>query len=207
MIKINPKLAEIVTNFFIRKSLIKDDERLLYNFCFEILLADILNLSVILILSFLFHRTLETLCYISSFILLRSFSGGYHAKRRLRCFTILIFSYSIFLVLLQFVPLGAYVVFDTLVILISVITVYLLAPIENPNKHLTATEICFYKTASRRTVLILSLIFTLGLIFHSRNIGVLLISGCSGMLTVSISVISAKFINLKRREYNEESND
>lgn len=78
-----------------------DEDTEIYEFGFELLLADLLNFSVILLIGGIAHQLWPTVLYILIFIGLRSVGGGYHAKTHLRCHIGTIGVYILFLLLLS----------------------------------------------------------------------------------------------------------
>ena len=96
------RMSRSISSFFIVHGVISKDEREVYNYSFEILLATVLNFLVVVILAIVSRTIPQTVFYLLGFLPLRQIAGGYHAKTHFRCLLILIFSYIVFLVLLHF---------------------------------------------------------------------------------------------------------
>ncbi len=143
-------------HFFISKKLIKEDKRDVYDYCFEIMLSNILNFLVILVISLITHTITQTMFYIVSFMLVRETAGGYHAESHISCLAILVLSYCSFLTLLHILPNAWMKIVSLFFILLSIILVFILSPIEDHNKTLTEQEIKKFKKKSRVIILLLS---------------------------------------------------
>lgn len=62
-------MAQELSSFFISKAIIKEEEREVYDYCFEIFLATIINFFSIITLAFISKTVLPTICFIAGFIL------------------------------------------------------------------------------------------------------------------------------------------
>lgn len=80
------KLSKRMTSFFIKKNSIKEEERDVYAYCFKIMLATQVNLIAIIIIWVLTAKYIETLIFVTLFMVLRGCAGGYHANSHMWCF-------------------------------------------------------------------------------------------------------------------------
>lgn len=189
------RFAKMLSSFFISKALIQEEEREVYDYCFEIMLSTVLNLMVVLFISIITHTIIPTIFYIVSFMIVRKTAGGYHAESHLACLAILVLSYVSFLVLLHILPHTWLKIASIVFVFISGVLVFFLSPIEDHNKPLTEEETKKFKKKSRITILLLSLL-TVALIALLSNEQIPF-SLASGMFTVSISLIAGKIKNYK----------
>lgn len=128
-----------ITAFLIEQKIISDEDREIYEYGFELLLADLFNFSVILLTGGIAHQLWPTVLYILIFVGLRSVCGGYHAKTHLRCHIGTIGVYILFLLLLSMQT----VVENKWLLLwgdfFAAIPIILFAPIPHANKPLSKT--------------------------------------------------------------------
>lgn len=121
------------------KKIISDEDREIYEYGFELLLADLFNFLVILLTGGIAHQLWPTVLYILIFVGLRSVCGGYHAKTHLRCHIGTIGVYILFLLLLSMQT----VVENKWLLLwgdfFAAIPIILFAPIPHANKPLSKT--------------------------------------------------------------------
>lgn len=96
---------------FVKQEIIPTDKKAVYTYGLELLISDIVGISCIILISFLYGQRVMWIPYLIGFVPLRVLGGGYHAKTHLSC--ILFFS-SLFLLfiflkdILQAVPYAQY---------------------------------------------------------------------------------------------------
>ena len=81
-------VADKLVVYLLRKGILKEDNKEIYVYAFEVILMNSLLLFMLLVLSIIFDCLVLFGCYFSIFIPLRIFSGGYHAKKSEICFCI-----------------------------------------------------------------------------------------------------------------------
>ena len=148
-------LSAKITAFLVSQEIISVEDRDVYEYGFDLLIADCINFSLILLIGLLCNQLKETIIYLIIFVGLRSACGGYHAKTHCKCHICTIGVYILFLVL-------QYVLKDRMDIslwgdCVAAIPIILFAPITHANKPLSKQ---IYKRNK-----IKSIVFTTGLIF------------------------------------------
>ena len=78
-------LARRVALVFASYGECNEDEVDIYTYALEAMIAPIVNIVICLIISLVFGRLLEGTIFILAFMLLRRFTGGYHAKTHYKC--------------------------------------------------------------------------------------------------------------------------
>lgn len=122
--------------FLMHNNNIKNDDAEMYEYATKVLFQSVINMGTIILIGVSFRMIKECL----SFILLRKFTGGLHAKRYSYCFissTILIIISMLIIRAfernnLQYLFIG--------LITIAVLIICVLAPIVNENKLLSNVE-------------------------------------------------------------------
>lgn len=131
------RISAKITAFLIAQKIVHVEDREIYEYGFELLLADLFNLCTILLIGKMLGQLWSTILYLLIFIALRSVCGGYHAKTHLHCHIGTIGVYLFFLFLLNIQALtdrgGLLIGGD----FIATITVVLFAPIQHQNKPLS----------------------------------------------------------------------
>ncbi|MDY4592399.1 MAG: accessory gene regulator B family protein [Eubacteriales bacterium] len=187
------KLAQKMTQYFIKKKVIKEEEKDTYDYCFEVLVATVINLVILVVLGILTKRYIETALFCTLFMFLRGAAGGYHANTHAGCLLTLLIVYGILLsTLLINIRILFYV--SILLFAIAIIIFIILAPVDNKNKILEITE---KKRLKKRLVLILSIItviFTALMFFKSSYIYAYTISYI--MFSVAILVLLGNIKNI-----------
>lgn len=134
-------LARRISSFFISNRTMREDERQIYDYCFEIMLSTILNFCSVMVIAIITKTVFLTLCFIVGFMIIRATAGGYHAETHMACFMILIVSYVIYLVILLNLSNNIISVLTIIICVISTLLIIFLAPVEDHNKPLTKAEV------------------------------------------------------------------
>lgn len=121
-----------------------------------LILADIINFSLILIIGLFTKSLFESVMYLTVFWIVRRFSGGFHAKTYWLCRIVTVGTYmTIFLV--SKIINDYYIIITLICDIFAVITMIVFAPIRHPNKELTNKEV----KANKLFALLTTLFFTL----------------------------------------------
>lgn len=120
---------------------IKNDDVKVYRYGYTLFIEVLLNLILLLSISALLGKIKESILFLIVFIPLRSFCGGYHAKKTWQCIilsnlAILSVLTSIELLLLYHISLLAYIITD----IVLAMTIIFLSPVENSNNTLNELE-------------------------------------------------------------------
>lgn len=140
------KMAVKITDKLVLKKIVSDDMADIYIYGFELLISFFFSTIGILIIGIILGRFLQTLMFLATFILLRSFTGGYHANTYAVCSIVTFSLFGIVLLLAEFVfvPLYLYPILG----LIGTIIMVWQVPIEHPNKKLSDDQKRKYKVIS-----------------------------------------------------------
>ena len=138
--------------FIIKNIEIEDIE--LFRFGLSKLLANIIVITIIVVISATLHTILPTLGILVSLLFLRSKTGGYHFDNSTKCF---LFSVAMPLVV-GWVSVSVAVPKTLLLIacmLASILTM-MLAPIDHPNKRLSNSEKNYFK---KKTIVSMAILY------------------------------------------------
>lgn len=140
------KMAVKITDKLVLKKIVSDDMADIYIYGFELLISFFFSTIGVLIIGIILGRFLQTLMFLATFILLRSFTGGYHANTYAVCSIVTFSLFGIVLLLAEFVfvPLYLYPILG----LIGTIIMVWQVPIEHPNKKLSDDQKRKYKVIS-----------------------------------------------------------
>ena len=141
-----------ISHALYKDGIISKKEIEIVDFGIESMVGTFFSLFITLIIGVYFDLTVEGVMFYFFSLPLRKNAGGYHAETKIRCcvFSILV----VFLIFLFFsygnITISYYIIIS--VILIGII--FLLAPVENPKKHLDILEQKVYMKRTR-TILII----------------------------------------------------
>ena len=160
-------LSSKISSKFVEHKIITEDMVDIYKYGVEITISSIIGFILILIIGLIFKSLIQALIFYIIFIILRSFTGGYHASSYLKCN--LIFSIVASLVIF-FSKAATEVRFSTGIInilFLPALSVFIwLAPIENPNKLIEKKRRIYFKTGS---VLAAVILYILSIILYINN--------------------------------------
>lgn len=134
------KVAERITKFVCRGSNISSDMQDVYQYGIELTISTILNLLLIILVSAALCDIFSGLIFLAVFIIIRSFTGGYHARSYFKCNIVFVLTFLLVWCAVQgmsAIPDGGLAnrLLEAIVLL-SFIPVIAYAPIENKNKTL-----------------------------------------------------------------------
>ncbi len=151
----------------------------LYEYAIYILLSSAFHIATVIVLGLVFNLLTESLVFYLSFIAIRKFAGGYHAKTPVRCYAFSVISSIIMLCLIKYANSVGNIFTYLLIIfeLLCVVLIILMSPLDTENNPLNSYEKKWYKTLA---VLISVCIFIISLfcvLTELKNIGCSLICG------------------------------
>jgi accessory gene regulator B len=182
------RMSRNISSFFIIKGIILDEEREVYEYSFEILFSTIISFITVSIISIVSNTVVYTALYMFGFIPLRFIAGGYHAKSHLRCFFLLLSTYSAFLILISFLPPEYLTVSIFLSMFTSAVLIFFLAPSADTNKPISDDEFKNFKKKSRYAILGFILAIAIFMIIFTDKRFMLSIA--LGNISVAISLLA-----------------
>lgn len=158
-----------IASFFVLNNLISNEDAPVYAYGIELMLATILNTIVVCAIGIALGRFIETILFLASFAVLRSFGGGYHASTHVKCLLVLVASFAANMVVLRIVPADYILVTSLVLQLVSIHLIFKYAPVESENKPLSDKEKQSYKMKSRSWSLALAAIAWIGSLVFPRG--------------------------------------
>ena len=193
-------LSNYLTEKFIQRSIINPDNYEIYKTGLELILADIINFSLILIIGIISKTFTYACIYLLMFWTVRRFSGGFHAKTYAVCRIVFVGTY------VSIIYIGSVLsssIFAAVICnIITIITMCLFAPVKHPNKELTNRE----KQANRLFALLTTLFFaiiSIILIFIGRKEGLII---SLTLFAITILMYVGMLTNTKGGKTNVKNN-
>ena len=188
-------LSNKILYFMLKYNVISDDEEVIdfYRYGIEILISSLINILLVLTFGLVSNGFYNALVYLFAFILIRQFSGGFHANTYFKC---------IFLTNLGFISVNliSKLTYTIITPQISVVCLFpvtliivILAPIETPNKPIPSERKGFFKTISL-LLCIISVAISILLINNKIELGTVLLS-----TLIYISILSAVAVFIERK--------
>ena len=182
------KFSRYLTRLLCKESMISDDQEELYDYGFQITIANMTNFVIALLTGICFHAVIEMAFIYCIFVSLRFFCGGYHADTYGKCF--LLFAVTCMTCLWVAKWIAGYqetwfLLFPASLFFLG-LCIWKKAPVENPNRPMTDGEKKIFK---KRSFQIYSFWTVSGIIlwaFHQAN---LTASFISAFIAVAILMI------------------
>lgn len=145
-----------------------DDEIISYGL--EIIITKAVFIAIIIFLGIIIKCLPDVIAFIIAFTVIRQYGGGYHADTRIRCFILSVLTLFLDIVMIKLAELGFIsMLFLIIITLLSVVYIWIVAPIDTKNKRLDADEIVHYGKRVKVVILILCLIVCILLFFKINN--------------------------------------
>lgn len=183
-------LSNIIIYNLIQSGSIQEDEKDLYAYGLQQGLFIILNIVTSIVIGIFTNMLWQCVLFMITYLPLRSFAGGYHARTHLHCYL-----YSIILnvsVILAINLISWHNLFSFAVALMSGIIIFILSPVEDINKPLDQTEFITYKKCTR---VILSFILLIFLFYYMLNLNNILPVFSVSLFTLCFMLILGKIKN------------
>ena len=186
----------------ILKGIIEENKHDIYAYGFEILIAYLFYILYFSIISIITRTFFTSLSFLVGFVVLRNFAGGYHAATYKMCHILFALNHLIYIFAQHYIPTYMYISVFITTVLISVISIWLLAPVDHENRPFSDSEFARFRKRSRSyTFGIISVTVVIILIPKSYDLG---FGYLFGTLSATISLIIAKikkyFNNMKLSE-------
>ncbi len=189
-------LSQKTVNILEKNGIIDLSDKEVYEYGFELLISSFFSIMVIITLSCFLKNFSASLLYMLGFIFTRLLCGGYHANHHSTCFILTIANYLAFSLSNTFLPKAIIPIVLIAICTISLLIMFLFAPIEHPNNP--HSELAQRKLKKRcRFFSIIYLL--LSLIFLCSNVNLTyFFSFMFGVFSVALSVIISKIKLLKQ---------
>lgn len=178
---------------------IKEEDKALYNIAITSLFFSIFTWSSLILLGIVFHEVYGSLIFLVFHIPLRIYAGGYHQNTRTKC-------YLQSLIIFGLLMVGALSVIKirivnrwTVLMVLSLLVIWIFAPVESLNKPLNPEE----RKHHKRTARIIFLIeFAVLVIFKVKQSNTSLYYSTMSIVLVAIQlifgIVEQKLVNHQR---------
>lgn len=187
------RLSEYIVGWQIKKNILTGEQRAIYRYAYEVFMNYALNMIVAIFIAIIMKAPLPVFLYLASYLPMRFYGGGYHAKTNGRC--TVASAFLIFIVcLLEKVITGDFVfVLLPVSLAISGGLIFRFAPVSAPNKPLDEEETVRYRRKSRQIWLIEVVV---GIFFLFINLSASVVIAISHIL-FSFALVSGMLVKHK----------
>lgn len=182
-------LSALLTDKLLAKGSITEDERELYIYGFFMLLSHLMYFVLACIFGILFKCFIESIIFYIAFQFIRRYAGGYHAATETRCE---ILSTLSIIASIGIIKLSKIYDFETILLLIALISmaiIFILCPLDTPEKPLTEKEFKYFRKISWIILLVISSVIIVSCFFKFHF---LFAPCCISLILESILLIAGK---------------
>lgn len=190
-------ISALVVNELLQRNIIISEKAEICRIGIMLILADMINFSLVLLIGILTKSFFESVAYIIVFWTVRRFSGGFHAKTHLVCRLVTVGTYVLILIASKFIN-DHYIITNIICCVFSIITMLLFAPIKHPNKELTDKEVKANKLFAALATLFFATV-SLVLTFINKETGLVI-----SLILLAISILM--YIGLQTNKKRGKSN-
>ncbi len=151
-------LSKNIASFFVRTGVTREEDEELYIYGLQTILSSVFSFLMILVLAVIKSDIMETGIFLACLVLLRSYTGGYHAKKYWSCCLVTLSCYLSCMLIGKTIGAsnGLFILY-----LVSIIIILIFSPLENKNKPIGEMD----RPRFKLIVIVLCLLFSAGIAF------------------------------------------
>lgn len=183
------RLSKRIAYFFVERSIIQAEDEDVYIYGLQLLFSSVFNGLIAIIVALASGTVIQSIVFLTAFVVMRKSAGGYHAKTHLGCCCILIVVMCMFITILKLVSERYFYTITIVSVIFSIIMVLIYAPLEHKNKPLSNTDKLRLRKKSKLYILIITV---LTIILGFLRLKHVMVSAALGIMTSSCSIAVAK---------------
>lgn len=156
--------VSVLCDTLIKRQIISEEDREVYEYCFIVLGTSLIFYSGIFLIMYHYHCFFLPIVFTVTYLLLRSYMGGWHASNIWSCMIIslLLFTVAVNLFLYPDITIQEKVIFSGFSVSFNGVVLLYFGMQDHPNRRLTQNEKI---AAKRKAFILLAIIFSLMIIF------------------------------------------
>lgn len=148
-------LSDNITNYFYNNDIISEEDKEIYVYGLEIIISSLIGMLLIIGIGICLNKIVYSIIFLSTFVPIRMYTGGYHANSYIQCNLTFVSIYLVTLGIIMIVPSNYIGITSTVMILMTIYIIFKYAPIDNEHKRLTIEE----KKKHKKVALIILFIY------------------------------------------------
>lgn len=187
------ELSEKIANRLLRKKVIDDEEKEIYRYGMNQILLSLINIITIIMMGILLDMLWQCLVFTFSFMIIRTYAGGYHASTQARCYLLTVSIITATLSVIKYVEINNYICL--ILLSISSVIILILSPVGSENKPLDDIEIIIYR---KKTIIVWCVEFLIAILFILVNVKEISICITLAQVDLALCLLSAKYKTSKK---------
>ena len=190
------RISVKITDKLISLKTINSVDRDIYEYGVQHILITLLNITTVIIIGIVLNAVIEAIAFITAFIPLRIFAGGFHFSTPIKCYIFSSCFVAAVLLAMRYVNIS--ILIYCLLYCLAIVIILILSPVEDVNKPLDQVEKKVYR---KRTIIVLGTECGLILILFFFDQFILVQSMMASNIVLSLmiilGIIKNDFINNK----------
>lgn len=192
------RLADNLTKFICSHVGMPPEMVEVYRYGFEITISSLLNIILVLCCGLIIGDILASVVYLFVFILLRIFTGGYHATSYLRCNIVMILSFLLTYALYRtLIWLNTDIRILEAIMLANGLPIIIFSPVKNVHKELTTKKAKKFRAISITIYICLSALALAAILFEIQYGTSIIVTLTAVSVMILIEIIIHKKIVAK----------
>lgn len=192
------EISKKVTDCCVNNHIVSKDEREVYEYGMELLIATIVSTAAIIGLGMLLHRFLYTLLLLIPFYNIRIFAGGIHAETYTKCISSFTVGFLFILLLTEYVISAGFQDWILKGSIMSAFVICLISPVEDRSRPLSLSENAVYNRKTRHiTIFYALLVYILYSFLHIDEAVYISMAINSVVLVLVLGIIKNRIIGFK----------
>lgn len=189
-------LSNRLTLFMLVNGCIKDEEKDIYNYGLFMMLSQLFLFIITCILGSILNCFFEAVIFYTVFQIVRKYAGGYHAMTETMCEFLSVLSILMCLMCIKWFKTNNVQLSILVLTLIAIVSIFVLCPLDTPEKPLTKEEFDYFRKIS--WVILLLIIFVIGIGWYCE-LDFIIYPCCMSLILESILLILGKIKKLIKR--------
>ena len=190
------RISVKITDKLISLKTINSVDRDIYEYGVQHILITLLNITTVIIIGIVLNAVIEAIAFITAFIPLRIFAGGFHFSTPIKCYIFSSCFVAAVLLAMRYVNIS--ILIYCLLYCLAIVIILILSPVEDVNKPLDQVEKKVYR---KKTIIVLGTECGLILILFFFDQFILVQSMMASNVVLSLmiilGIIKNAFINNK----------
>lgn len=187
------KVAKVLADYVIRKGMVDEEDRNIYEYGFTLTAEIGLFVLFCLFMALYLHMSMEGILFFIIFAPLRSYAGGLHLEKYHSCFALSCLTFSAILLVVRYIQIPIWLSLIALFVLEAI--VYTLYPVENVNRKVDKEEEKYFEKKLNLYLLLDMMIAVVCIIL--KNASALLLITVTFSVVV-ITMLMGKYKNRKK---------
>lgn len=192
-------LSKSITLFLLHNKIVDEEKRSVYEYGFEVMISTVIGFVLTFISGLIFDELLSSMIFYAMFVIVRQYTGGYHADSHLKCkSTMLGLCLLVIVGAKYFTYVFSFAIHLTFLI-VYLISVILFAPVEHINAPLTDE----LKKKNKKISVIIAIILTAVNIFGYWFVRKYSMVSSFTLFIIAILIIIPKFLRKEETLYEK----